>query len=40
MNIDQLPQDGFATLTTEQQNEIQYAFQDTVKATDGGATGE
>lgn len=36
MNIDQLPQDGFATLTTEQQNEIQYAFQDTVKATDGG----
>lgn len=29
MNIDQIPQDGVATVTVEQENEIQYAFTDT-----------
>lgn len=32
MNIDQIPQDGEATLTTEQESEIQYAFADTTPA--------
>lgn len=36
MNINQLPQDGVATLTAAQVEEIQYAFADTVKATDDG----
>lgn len=29
MNVDQLPQEGPATVTNEQENEIQYAFADT-----------
>ncbi|KRL40733.1 MAG: phage major tail protein, TP901-1 family [Liquorilactobacillus sp.] len=33
MNIDQLPVDGTATVTADQQNEIQYAFADTTKVT-------
>ncbi|GAK31005.1 putative phage tail protein [Weissella oryzae SG25] len=39
MNIDQLPQDGAATFTTDQQDEIQYAFTDTTPvAGDGGSS--
>lgn len=33
-NIDQKPVDGFATLTDEQQQEVQYAFADTTIVTD------
>lgn len=33
MNVDQQPQEGTATVTAEQENEIQYAFEDTTKAT-------
>lgn len=32
MNIDQLPQEGLATVTAEQEDEIQYAFADTTPA--------
>lgn len=34
MNIDQLPVDGVAALTADQQSEIQYAFADTTPATE------
>lgn len=35
MNVDQLPVEGEATLTEEQQSAIQYAFADTNPATEG-----
>ncbi|MEQ7302957.1 phage major tail protein, TP901-1 family [Enterococcus avium] len=35
MNIDQLPVDGVATLSAEQESEIQYAFTDTTAVTAG-----
>lgn len=35
MNIDQIPQDGEATLSADQESEIQYAFQDTTKVVAG-----
>lgn len=34
MNIDQIPQDGVATVSDEQAKAIQYAFEDTIKAVD------
>lgn len=37
MNIDQIPQDGEVEFTTDQQNQIQYAFTDTKPVT-GGAS--
>lgn len=37
MNIDQIPQEGIATLTSEQESEIQYAFQDTNKVVESPA---
>lgn len=34
--VQMIHQDGYATLTTEQQNEVQYAFVDTTKQTPEG----